>query len=225
MTFPSNTTVIVAGSTGLIGSSLIKQLLLEPNISNVTALSRRPLPFQADKLQVALHTPLAVPIVASTETSYHYGFICLGTTIKQAGSKDALEAIDRHLVVNIAEQMKTAGVRHLAVVSSIGANAKSASHYLRCKGLMEQEVEALGFDSLVFVQPGPLSGERETTRKDEVWLQRVSKWIEPLMIAGLKKYVPISGEDVATAMMSAVTQPNTKSVQRLNTIELRDLIP
>lgn len=227
MTFPNQSTAIIAGSTGLIGSELIKQLIDIEQVASVIALSRRKLAIQSNKLVVSIDPNLSISDHIRVEHSPKFGFICLGTTIKQAGSKQALENIDRTLVVNVAEQMKQAGVTHLAVVSSIGANAKSASHYQRCKGLMEKEVEALGFDQIIFAQPGPLSGDREVTRKDEQFLQSVMKYLRPLMIGGLKKYIPISGTEVALALSNAITQPYKQqgkhNVIRLNTVELRAL--
>ncbi|MCV6070886.1 hypothetical protein OFP26_35475, partial [Escherichia coli] len=68
------------------------------------------------------------------QTAPDIGFICLGTTLKQAGSKENLRKVDVELVTSVAQQMKMVGVKRLAVVSSLGANRSSPSHYLACKG-------------------------------------------------------------------------------------------
>ena len=114
-----------------------------------------------------------------------YGFICLGTTKRQVESAYAFEQIDIELVYNVAKAMKALGVKNLAVVSSYGASKMSFSHYLRCKGRVEEKVTSLGFSRLVFVRPGPLKGLREKTRRDEMLIQKITKHIEPLMIGPL----------------------------------------
>lgn len=77
--------------------------------------------------------------------------------------------------------MREVGVKHIYVVSCIGASSSAFSHYLKCKGEMEDSVSLLGFSSVTFMQPGPLSGDRSETRKDEVLLQGIMSAINPIM--------------------------------------------
>jgi uncharacterized protein YbjT (DUF2867 family) len=52
-------------------------------------------------------------------------FIALGTTIKVAGSEAAFRQVDFDFVVNTARAARAAGATRLAVVSALGADAKS----------------------------------------------------------------------------------------------------
>ncbi|WP_281628790.1 NAD(P)H-binding protein [Vibrio sp. St2] len=216
--------VMVAGATGLIGTELIKQMLEEDPVTRIYALSRRELPFFHPKLEVLQNKQLQVQEWDADKPSPKYGFICLGTTIKQAGSKQGLERVDYELVCDVAQTMKVLGVTHLAVVSSYGASVRSLSHYLRCKGKMEMAIERLGFEHITFVRPGPLVGLRDTPRTDEAIVQVVLKSLRPLMFGKLAKLIPIQASEVAKAMQYGILTNADRKLQTLDSIQMRNLI-
>ncbi|NOI20366.1 NAD(P)H-binding protein [Vibrio coralliilyticus] len=216
--------VMVAGATGLIGTELIKQMLEEDPVTRIYALSRRELPFFHPKLEVLQNKQLQVQEWDADKPSPKYGFICLGTTIKQAGSKQELERVDYELVCDVAQTMKVLGVTHLAVVSSYGASVRSLSHYLRCKGKMEMAIERLGFEHITFVRPGPLVGLRDTPRTDEAIVQVVLKSLRPLMFGKLAKLIPIQASEVAKAMQYGILTKTDRKLQTLDSIQMRNLI-
>ncbi|EEX30931.1 MULTISPECIES: NAD(P)H-binding protein [Vibrio] len=216
--------VMVAGATGLIGTELIKQMLEEDPVTRIYALSRRELPFFHPKLEVLQNKQLQVQEWDTDKPSPKYGFICLGTTIKQAGSKQELERVDYELVCDVAQTMKVLGVTHLAVVSSYGASVRSLSHYLRCKGKMEMAIERMGFEHITFVRPGPLVGLRDTPRTDEAIVQVVLKSLRPLMFGKLAKLIPIQASEVAKAMQYGILTKTDRKLQTLDSIQMRNLI-
>lgn len=215
---------MVAGATGLIGTELIKQMLEEDPVTRIYALSRRELPFFHPKLEVLQNKQLQVQEWDTDRPSPKYGFICLGTTIKQAGSKQELERVDYELVCDVAQTMKVLGVTHLAVVSSYGASVRSLSHYLRCKGKMEMAIERMGFEHITFVRPGPLVGLRDTPRTDEAIVQVVLKSLRPLMFGKLAKLIPIQASEVAKAMQYGLLTNTDRKLQTLDSIQMRNLI-
>ncbi|SKA50575.1 oxidoreductase [Enterovibrio nigricans] len=134
------------------------------------------------------------------------GYIALGTTLKQVGSKQALEEVDFHLVVKVARMMAVVGVKHLAVVSSMGSHPWSPSHYLRCKGKMERSLTDMRFERLLFARPGPLLGERETLRTDEQALKRILPFISPFLAGPLADFEPVEAVRVAKSMIKTLTE-------------------
>lgn len=215
--------VITAGATGLIGNELMKQMLEAEPIEAIYALSRKALPYFHPKLETLIHPELEVQTWTDDKPTPTYGFICLGTTRKQAGSKEALEHVDVKLVCEVASEMKLLGVTRLAVVSSYGASSRSLSHYLRCKGKMELTIERMGFEQVVFVRPGPLVGLRDKPRNDELVLQAVLKVARPLMIGPLRKLIPIHASDVARAMQYALFAKE-KGHSRIRVLESPDML-
>ncbi|EGU36466.1 hypothetical protein VII00023_04967 [Vibrio ichthyoenteri ATCC 700023] len=216
--------VIIAGATGLIGTELLKLMLEERAIDHIYALTRKGLAFTHPKLQEIRDPQLRVIDWDEALPAPEKGYICLGTTLKQAGSKSALEAIDYHLVCDVAKNMALLGVKHLTVVSSYGANPRSSSHYLRCKGKMELALENLGFDNVTFMQPGPLVGLRDTPRKDEALLQAILKVVRPIMLGRLARFIPIKAELVARAMLYASFSKQARSVETFDSVAMRQLL-
>jgi uncharacterized protein YbjT (DUF2867 family) len=210
--------LIIAGTTGLIGHHTIEQFdLVSEHISHVYSITRRRLDLKVPQL-----TEIVSPCLSFQQDLIHaeLGVICLGTTKKQAGSNEALYAIDHDLVVQVAEQMKACGVKRLAVVSSYGASADSSSHYLRCKGEMERDVALIGFEKLLFLRPGPLQGKRTTARRDEVILQKLFKVIKPIMLGPLYNLRPIAAETVAKFMLLKLIDENMGSLEIANYKEI-----
>lgn len=197
---------IIAGASGLVGDELLHQLLASGQFGQVYALARRQLPFHSKNLTQIIHPELRVTEWGDAHPIPTIGFICLGTTRKQAGSSRALEAIDVQLVKAVATTMQMLGVKHLVVISSLFACPWSPSHYLRCKGKMEKALQKMKFEHCVFVRPGPLQGERSAPRKDEQLVQWIFDTLQPLAIGPLGHLRPIPAEVVAKAMVNLSQQ-------------------
>ncbi|HAS6151294.1 oxidoreductase [Vibrio sp. IRLE0018] len=222
-----NTAVIVAGGTGLVGSQLIAQILPHEAISTLYALTRRQITVnipQAIKLVNLIEPDLLISDWPDERARPTVGFICLGTTKKQAGSQEQLRQIDVELVCQVAQTMKLLGVTRVAVVSSLGADAQSRFHYLKCKGQMERALMNMGFEQLVIVRPGPLKGQRHASRSDEKWLQRLMRPFIPLMRGKLRNYTPIDAKEVALAMLYRVFAPHPQKVEILHKNEMVKLL-
>ncbi len=186
----------IAGATGFIGSQLLELLKDDAVIGSVQVLSRRPLDLptkftviQGDLLQPALTGPLDV------------AFCALGTTMAVAGSKEAFYRVDHDLVLAFAKAAKAQGAEKFVLVSSIGADARSSNYYLKVKGETENDLKALGFRSLIILQPSLLMGERREFRFGERVGQGAMSLLGPLMLGPLAKYRGIHGRTVANAML------------------------
>jgi len=156
-------TAAVFGSSGLIGSHLIDLLSANSNYQKVFSFARRKpvtLPSKTehiDFLADSFSIPMGVDDV----------YICLGTTMKKAGSKEAFIKVDHDLVLQIAEKVKSVGVKKLLIVSSIGADPDSSNFYLKVKGEMEEAVKKIDFEYIGIVRPSMLLGDRKEFRFGE----------------------------------------------------------
>lgn len=216
--------LIIAGTTGLIGHHLLDLALQNEQVTCVYSMSRKELTLEHSKLHKLVSDKLEIDPLKLNQNPPMIGFIALGTTLKKAGSKQALKAIDVNLVVEVAKSMHQVGVQSLYVVSCIGASPSAFSHYLKCKGQMENEIAALGFDSVTFMQPGPLAGERIEVRSDEKLLQGLMKLFNPLIRGKLLNYKPIEGEIVAHSMLSlALNKGNVRGVERYTSKDMFEL--
>jgi uncharacterized protein YbjT (DUF2867 family) len=191
---------LLAGSTGLVGRALLPLLLASPRYVQVHALVRRSgLPSQA-RLQIHEVDFQALPALPPVDDV----FIALGTTIKVAGSQAAFRQVDFDAVVNTARAAHAAGATRLTVVSALGADAHSRVFYNRVKGEMQEAVAALGYQSVVIVQPSLLLGDRsalgQPVRAAEVWGGRLLGWLP-------RSVRPIAASQVAQALLRALAHP------------------
>jgi len=203
-------TVWIAGGTGLIGRELLTLALAAPQTRAVHALLRRTvsdLPqdprlhsHQVDFNAAGLNAQPALPPADAL-------FIALGTTIKQAGSKEAFRALDLQAVLHVAQVAKAAGLRRCAVVSALGADPGSRVFYNQVKGEMEAALSTLGFERLLLARPSLLIGDRQAlgqpTRPGEQWGERLSRPLLPLIPA---RWRPIEARLVARALWRGLAQ-------------------
>lgn len=220
--FGDGAKVVIAGASGLVGNELITQLVDLTAVHSLYALVRNPLPLEHDKLYQIQDSQLRITQWDQQHTA-DFGFICLGTTKKQAGSNKALESIDVDLVCQVAQTMKMIGVKRIAVVSSYGAKINSLSHYLRCKGKMEKSILNMGFERVVFVRPGPLAGHRIPARKDELVTAKILALLRPLLIGPLANMIPIDANDVATAMLYGTFKPQHSAKDNYVTMNSQEM--
>jgi len=208
-------TALVAGATGLIGSHLLDLLLASPAHDKVIALTRRPLDRTHEKLSnlVADFDQLEVA-VSSSGIRVDEAYCALGTTIKKAGSKEAFRKVDFEYETAFARAALAAGASKFALISAVGADARSPIFYSRVKGETEQAVRDLGFACIHIFQPGVLLGERDESRPAE----QLAVVLAPLLNLGLqgpfRKYRSIDAKIVAEAMIAALYSGRLSAVHR-----------
>ena len=191
-------TAWVAGGSGLVGGELLKLLLADEGIRAVVAVGRRRLPIEHAKLQQAV-IDFAAPSGLEALPAPEAAFCTLGTTIKQAGSKEAFRAVDFDAVVAFAKAARARGARAFVHVTALGADMKSMVFYNAVKGQVEDAVAGLGFDRVVALRPSFLDGERTESRPGERFALAVGRTLGPL----LGKYRPTPVSAVTAAMLDA----------------------
>lgn len=198
-------TALLAGATGLIGSQLLPLLLASERYSKVVVVGRRALPLTHPKLTQVV-TDLDKLQDVRLQLIADDVFCCLGTTLKQAGSKEAFYKVDFLYVVTLAALAAGNFASQLMVVSSMGADAESRVYYSRVKGEMEAAVRQVPFRAIHIFRPSLLLGERAQPRLGERVGAVLLRALQPLLRGPLLKYRPVSGGVVAAAMLRAAEE-------------------
>ncbi|MEH6389077.1 MULTISPECIES: NAD(P)H-binding protein [Pseudomonas] len=190
--------LLLVGASGLVGSHVLRRALADERIGAVVAPSRRPL---------SEHPKLSAPVVDFEPLPADAGWwqadavICaLGTTMKQAGSREAFRHVDHDYPLAVAKLAREHGTPTYVLNSAVGADAASRLFYNRVKGELEQELAGCGFSSLTFVRPGLISGPRQALRPGE----RAAEWVLKGLGPVLPRRVRVNPADnIARALLEA----------------------
>ncbi len=197
---------LVFGGTGVVGRSLLEQLLADGRYAEVRAAGRSATGLSNAKLCEQIvdmgDDKQLAPLFAAVDQV----FCCLGTTIKIAGSKEQFRAIDYELPIRLGKLAKAAGTPQFTIVSAMGADAGSKIFYNRVKGEMQRDLAALGLPALDIVQPSLLLGSRDDSRPGEALGKLAMPLLKPLLQGRLKDYRGIQPAAVAEAMIDFANQ-------------------
>ena len=217
--------VVIAGASGLVGGRVLHHLLQRADVDRVFALGRNRLPAPDARLVsqvVDLQQSAAVSAAIPEEVSV--AFCCLGTTIAKAGSQAAFRAIDHEAVVSFAVAARARGAEHFALVSSLGANARSSNFYQRTKGEVEQALAELGYPRLTVLRPSLIDDEgarREYRRGERLGLP-VARALFSLL-GRTSRYAPITADVIAKAMVRLAFDDTMDRVRFVESDELHRL--
>lgn len=206
-------TALVAGATGLVGRECVRQLAGHPAVARTIALVRRPPAaglFPAE-VQVEVGDFGMLEVEARRIAATHV--VCaLGTTMKQAGTREKFRLVDHDYVLALARGARAGGARHLVLVSALGADPNSPFFYNRVKGEVERGILALGYPAVTIVRPSLLLGDRGGFRLGEEVAKRFA-WLTPA------SYKPVHARDVAAAIVRTVADDRPG----VRVIESRDI--
>lgn len=212
-------TAIVFGATGLVGKALVEELCNSDRYDTVKIFVRRTSGFSGRAKIQEFNIDFNSLKDYSDFITGNDLFICLGTTIKKAGSISRMEKTDRDLPLEIASLASKNSVEKLAVISSIGADPGSSNYYLRIKGEMESGLMKSEFKTILIARPSILLGERAERRRGEE-IGKVMLRIAAIFLVGkLAKYRGIEGRDVARAMVRAINDKSGTQILQSDALQ------
>lgn len=207
---------MVLGATGLVGQQLVAQLLKDDNYSEVHLLIRRTWPEQNKKLkvhQVDFDQLEKYSSLFKVDDIY----CCLGTTMAQAGSKEAFYKVDYTYIVTAAQLGAQQAASQFMLISSIGADPNSLTYYTKVKGQTEKAIEALDYSAVHIFRPSFLDGDRSESRFGENLGIQLTKWVNQLGL--FKAYQPVKDHEVARAMRQTAAQ-NKPGINHYNNLQI-----
>lgn len=192
-------TVLIAGASGLVGSEVLRQALVDPRVDRVVVLVRRSVGLSHPKL-VEWSAQEGDLLSGLKSVRVDAVICCLGTTIRTVGGdKSKFIHVDKDLVLGLGRWAKDQGVRSFAVVSAMGADAQSRIFYNRVKGEMEAGLRSIGLPRLAIFQPSILTGGRKEFRLGERIGIGVMTAVAPLIPSN---YRPMPSDVLARVMIN-----------------------
>jgi uncharacterized protein YbjT (DUF2867 family) len=211
---------VIAGATGLTGSTLLELLLDDSRYDAVITLSRKRIKNKHPK-HLNFQVDLFDPVTYNQHLHGDHLFICTGTT--QAKTPDSQEyyRIEHDLPLTVARVAHGNGVGTIVAISALGADPDSRFKYNRGKGEMERDLEKLDFKQSYFVQPALIGGERDEQRRFESLWKKIQNVIDPLLVGPLKKYRTIHPTTIASAMIEIAVNGNPHT--RIESDQLKNI--
>lgn len=190
---------LVIGATGATGKDLVNQLLHDKDFEEVDIFVRKPVDIQNDKLKVHV-VNFENPDTWKDLVKGDVAFSCLGTTLKDAGSKEAQRKVDFNYQYEFAKAAKANEVEDYILVSAYGANPRSKIFYSKMKGELEEAVKDLHFNKITIFKPGMLE-RKNSERAGEVLGSRIIKFANKLGL--LESQTPLPTDVLAKAMIKS----------------------
>ena len=193
-------TALLFGSSGLIGSNLLDNLINNNNYNKIKIFVRGLPSINNSKVEVIKTDFLDLETLKENLIGDDC-FFCIGTTKQNSPDKNVYRRIELDIPKQIAQIAKSNSVNSFVFISSGYANPNSSGDYLKFKGQVEEELRRLSFPRLGIVRPSFLLGDRNEKRVGEKIGIFVFKLFSPLLLGPLKKMKPIHSEKVAKAMI------------------------
>ena len=153
--------VILFGATGMVGQGVLRECLLDPEVTAVTAVLRTPAPLEHAKLRVIVHTDFSD--FSGVELDGDACFWCLGVT--SSGMTEADYSRITYDYTMAAAKVLARPTLTFVFVSGTGADGKAM--WARVKRKTEQALFALPFKAVYVFRPGmiqALHGIKSRTR-------------------------------------------------------------
>ena len=195
---------LVAGSTGLVGGHIVRQLCKHSSYDKIIALCRKQP--AADWIN---NKKVSVMIIDFDQLEHELAnykidevYCALGTTAKKTPSKAMYQKIDMEYPINLAKVGLTASASFYGLVSAIGAKEGSLSKYSHYKGAVENFLKQSDYHQVAIAQPSLLLGNRDEFRLGESLFSVVT----PLMPKAVRS---VQGADVAGALIRTANSDST----------------
>lgn len=160
--------LVLIGASGLVGKSIIRQINDPQGFYRIMAYIRHPHPeIKKHPIVKSYIFNFRELLTQSKDIDAHTLVCSFGSTLKKAGSKKEFRNIDLHIPSRFIEMAARKNLKHLILISAVGASSKSKFFYNRVKGELEDFIQTLGIDRIDIVRPSLLTGQRRDYRLKE----------------------------------------------------------
>ena len=195
-----NKTVTLFGSTGLIGSEVLKLLINDNYFGNINIISRKKISVDSKKIKNYTINFSNIEDYKKVISKNHTVIASIGTTQSKVNfNKMEYRKVDYDILLNIAKACKSNKASSFCFVSSAGANEKSKNFYLGLKGEIENSIMHIGLKTCLIFRPSLLLGKRNEFRFGEILAQKIMPLFSFLMKSD---YKPIKADEVAKSIVN-----------------------
>jgi len=195
-------TAMLLGATGNVGGRILQLLVQSPLCKKLVVVTRRHVAELANPKvqQVVVNMDTLEEELAPHATGVDIALAAFGVGKGSARMADEeVRKIEITYPTAFASAARAGGARVLAMMTSVGADVRSSTKYLRNFGEKEKKSEALEFDFLGLYRPAMILGNSNTPAALAVVLP-LFHWAMP------SRYHSIHKNDLARAMVAQSEQ-------------------
>ena len=215
-----NLHAIVLGATGATGRELVKYLIKNPKLTKISIFSRKEIGIDDEKL---------IKHIIDFSCLENYKniikgdilFSALGTTLKDAGSKENQFLVDYTYQYKFAKIAAENGVSNYSLVSAQGANSSSSFFYPKIKGALEESIKKLNFNTIHIFQPSFLIRQKDLIRSGEKVAISIVLFLNKFGL--FKSMQPISVAFLATIMIDEALNERKEKITTYNLYDILSL--
>jgi uncharacterized protein YbjT (DUF2867 family) len=220
---PDRISVIVSGTSGMVGGGVLRECLEDRCVAKVTALSRTPSGLHHEKFEEIIHSDFSdFSSLNFAHRNYDACFFCLG--VSSAGlTEPDYRRVTYDYTLSLANTLVRVNPNMTFVyVSGAGTDSSGTGRIMwaRVKGQTENALLALPFAAAYMLRPGiiqPLDGIKSKTPSYRL-LYSVLKPFLPMLRAALPNHV-LSTAQIGLAMLNLAKRGYPKRV--LETVDIR----
>ena len=205
---------LVIGATGATGQEIVSQLLEDDSFNSVSIFVR--------KDPNITHNKLKTNVIDFSKVEDYKDLIkgdvlfsCLGTTLRDAGSKDKQYLVDYTYQYEFAKIASDNGVPFYSLISSTGANENSPFFYPKIKGKLEEAVKKLPFKTIQIFQPPTLIRQKNLIRQGEKIGIKIFGFLNYFGMLKSQKPLPVS--TLARVMVDHLKMKQNEKVKTIKT--------
>ena len=200
--------IVMLGASGAVGNETLKVLSSIEGIDKITLLVRKKIANLSSEKIFQQEVNLFDPSTYRLFIKNHDVAICtLGVGQPSKISKEEFVKIDKLLVLDFAKECKQYNVNHFELLGSVGSNSKSSVFYLKTKGELVDELNALNFDRLSIFQPSMILTPKNRYGIGQAITLLVWPTLSAFFIGFLKPYRGVKVQDLGKAIALNVLKP------------------
>jgi uncharacterized protein YbjT (DUF2867 family) len=219
--------VILFGATGMVGQGVLRECVLDADVTEVLVVGRTPIGRNHVKIREIVHKDLYdLSPIASQLTAYDACFFCLG--VSSVGMSEAdYTKITHDLTLAVARVLAAQNPQMTFLyISGTGTDSteRGKTMWARVKGRTENELLREPFRAAYMLRPGyiqPMHGVKSKTPLYQIFYVGLS-WLYPVIRLLAKKYA-ITTEDLGRAMIKIAKSSAPKHILENSDIEALSL--
>ena len=209
---------LVAGSTGLVGNLIIKNLCTLPG--SIISISRKSNGLLGNVTEKIIDFEDLKKNIINIDEEIDHVYLCLGKRLSTyelvympKANRNSFKKVDFDYALSIAEIGLKSGAKSIALVSAIGAEENSLSYYFHIKGKLENSLKKIGYENICIARPGHLLGKRNDFRGYEVPILEGALHIaSPIMQGPLKNFRQIEAWRVSEKIVKTMREKEGLSI-------------